>query len=61
VTTSSCSSSQRKEAIPEDKEYCIGRGNGESESTGCVVRQVMLVVVVVGTGWGLGVLAVMGE
>jgi hypothetical protein len=60
VTTSSCSRSQRKEAMPEDKVYCIGRGNGESERTGCVVSQVM-VVVVTGTGWGIGVLAVMGE
>jgi hypothetical protein len=48
--------------MPEDKVYCIGRSNGESERTGCVVGQVMLVVVVVtGTGWGFGVMAVMGD
>ena len=43
----------------EDKVYCIGTGMDESEKTGCVVGQVM--VVVTGTGWGLGVLAAMGE
>jgi len=59
VTTSSGSSSQRKEAVLEDKVYCIVTGIDESERTGCVVGQVM--VVLTGTGWGLAVLAVMGE
>ena len=59
VTTSSCSSSQRKETMLEDKVYFIGTGTGESERTGCVVGQVM--VVVTGSGWGLCVLAMMGE
>jgi hypothetical protein len=40
--------------------YCIGTDFDESERTGCVVGQV-IVVVLRGTGWGLGVLAVMGE
>jgi len=60
VTTSSGSSSQRKEPVPEDRVYCIGTGIDESERTECVIGQVM-VVVLTGTGWGLGVLAVMGE
>ena len=60
VTTSSGSSSQIKEAVLEGKVYCIVTGIGESERTGCVVGRVM-VVVLTGTGWGLGVLAVMGE
>jgi hypothetical protein len=59
VTTSSGSSSQKKSAL-EDKVYCIGTGIDESERTGCVVGQVMAVVLT-GTGWGLGVMAVMGE
>ena len=59
VTTSSGSRTQRKEAVLEDNVYCIVTGIDESEKTGCVVGQVM--VVVTGTGWGLGVLAVMGE
>ena len=60
VRTSSGSSSQRKEAVLEGKVYCIVTGIDESERTGCVVGQVM-VVVLTGTGWGLAVLAVMGE
>jgi len=60
VGTSSGSSNQRKEAVLEDKVYCIVTGIDESERTGCVVGQVM-VVVLTGTGWGLAVLAVMGE
>jgi hypothetical protein len=60
VTTSSGSRTRRKEAVLEDKVYCIGTGIDESEMTGCVVGQV-IVVVLTGTGWGIGVLAVMGE
>ena len=44
----------------EDKVHCIGTGIDANERTGSVVGQVM-VVVLTGTEWGLGVLAVMGE
>ena len=59
VTTSSGSSSQKKSEL-EDKVYCIGTGFVVSERTGCVVVQIMAVVLT-GTGWGLGVMAVTGE
>ena len=59
VVTYSCSRSQRKEAVLEDKVYCMGTGIDESERTGCVVKGMM--VVLTGTGWCLGVVAVMGE
>jgi len=60
VTTSSGSSSQGKEAVVYYKVYCIGTCSDESERTGCMIGQVM-VVVVTGTGWSFGLLAVMGN
>jgi hypothetical protein len=38
--------------VLENKVYCIGTGIDESGRIGCVVSQVM-VVVLTGTGWGL--------